>query len=346
MKVDPTTYPISWFRDRNIEKALVLRPPYQRKLVWTTKQKAFLIDTILKNYNIPEIYIHRVTDVSGKSIYNVVDGQQRIRSILDFIAGEFSLLEEFTPEYADNNFEDLPEGVQLSFWSYTLYVREITHASQEEVGNFFKRMNRYVVPLNPQELRHATYSGDFIKLMEDISEDEFWAENKIVRPNEIRRMNDVQFVSDLFISMMHGIQDKTKEMDKYYASFEENGFPEKTRWHKLFQNILYAILSIFPDLRDTRWRNKSDFYTLFMVLNEVLKDNYIPRNNYKKINRDLIRFSKQIDEATKKESSVGRFSKDILAYVNAVKKSTTDKDRRITRHKIVFSIVSKHMRKA
>lgn len=345
MKVDPTTYPISWFRDRNIEKALVLRPPYQRKPVWTNKLKAYLIDTILNNYHIPEIYMHRVTDPSGKSIYNVVDGQQRIRSILDFIAGEFSLLDEYTPQYADNKFQDLPEGVQLSFWSYTLYVREITNASADEVGNLFKRMNRYVVPLNPQELRHATYSGDFIKLMEDISEDEFWTENKIVRANEIRRMNDVQFVSDLFISMMHGIQDKTKEMDKYYAYFEENGFPEKARWHRSFQNILDAIVAIFPDLRDARWRNKSDFYTLFMVLNEVLKESYIPKSNYKRIKRDLDKFSAQISEATIKTSKPQRFSKEVLTYSNAVMKSTTDKDRRITRHKIVLSIVSKYARK-
>jgi hypothetical protein len=265
---------------------------------------------------------------------------------LDFAAGEFPLVEEYNPEYPDYTFQDLPESVQINFWNYIMQVREITDASGEEVRNLFKRMNRYVVPLNPQELRHATYSGDFIKLMEDIAENEFWAENKIVRPNEIRRMNDVQFVSDLFISMMLGIQDKTKEMDKHYAYYEENGFPEKTKWHKSFHNILDAIVAIFPDLRDTRWRNKSDFYTLFMVLNQVLKDNYIPQNNYKKINRDLIRFSKQIDEATKKESRAGQFSKEVSAYANAVTKSTTDKDRRITRHKIVFSIVSKHMRKA
>ncbi len=346
MKVNPTTYPVSWYRDRNLEKTLVLRPPYQRKPVWTHNQKAYLIDTILKGYLIPEIYIHRVTDSKGQSIYNVVDGQQRIRSILDFTGGEFSLVEEYNPEYTDYTFQDLPESVQKDFWGYIMQVREITDASEDEVRNLFKRMNRNVVALNPQELRHATYSGDFIKLMEDIAEYEFWSENKIVRPNEIRRMNDVQFVSDLFISMMHGIQDKTKEMDKYYEDYEEKGFPEKTKWHRLFQNILDTITAIFPDVRETRWRNKSDFYTLFMVLNEILKECYIPNNNYKKINRDLMRFSNQINESTKKESKVERFSKDILAYTNAVTKSTTDKDRRITRHKIILSIVSKYIRKA
>ena len=46
-------------------------------------------------------------------------------------------------------------------------------------------------------------------------------------------MNDVQFISDIFISIMNGLQDKTKEMDDYYEKYEKN-FSEKNRWHKIF----------------------------------------------------------------------------------------------------------------
>jgi hypothetical protein len=344
MKVNPTTYPISWFKDRNLEKALVLKPPYQRKPVWTDKQKAYLIDTILKHYHIPEMYIHRETSSTGQAIYNVVDGQQRIRSVLDFITGDFSLLEEYTPEYTDYNFDDLPDTVKKDFWGYTLYVREITEATEDDVRNLFKRMNQNVVPLNPQELRHATYSGDFIKLMEEIAENEIWAENKIVTSNEIRRMNDVQFISDLFISLMDGIQDKTKEMDKYYAQYEVD-FTDKVKWYTQFNAIISTIIKIFPNLRDTRWRNKSDFYTLFMVLREVmLEKKYIPEEKYKQVQKDLLSFSDKVNEAVKREVKT-RFSIDVKTYVDAVKKSTTDKDRRISRHKIIHKIISKYAKK-
>lgn len=343
MKVNPTTYPISWFRDRNFDKSLILKPPYQRKPVWLYDQKAYLIDTILKKYHIPEMYIHREIESDGKAIYNVVDGQQRIRSILEFIDGELSLSEKYNPEYADYNFEDLPDTVKKEFWGYTIYAREITDAKDDEVRNLFKRMNRYVVALNPQELRHATYYGDFIKLMEEFAEDEFWAENKIVTPNEIRRMNDVQFISELFISMINGIQDKTKELDKHYQSYEEDS-PEK-KWRRFFQKIIDTIILLFPDIKGYRWKNKSDFYTLFMVLRQVFEGNYIPDEFIEKLRNELVVFSNEINEATRKENKGKNFPKHIIEYSNAVTKSTTDKDRRLTRHKIVLGIVLKYAKK-
>jgi hypothetical protein len=342
MQVNPTTYSTIWFQQRNNEKALILKPPYQRKPVWTPKQKAYLIDTILQDYIIPEIYIHRVTKADGNTIYNVVDGQQRIRSILEFLNDIFPLLEEFTPDYAEYTLSDLPDSLKAKIYNYIFYVREITNATEEEVRNLFKRMNRYVVPLNPQELRHATYQGDFIKLMEQLAEDEFWAENKIVTPNEIRRMNDVQFISDLFVSMIHGIQNKTKELDKYYEMYEAD-FSEKTKWHKIFDKIIEVIEELLPDLRHSRWKNKSDFYTLFMALCEVNNNNrYIPKTSYVKLRNDLSAFADKVSEATKKEHVPKVLSKNIKTYVNAVTKSTTDRDRRNDRHKIIYALVYKH----
>ncbi len=344
IRVDPATHPISWFRDRNAEQTLVLKPPYQRKPVWTENQKAYLIDTIIKSYHMPEIYIHRETDIKGKSIYNVVDGQQRIRAVLDFIAGGFSLSEEYNPEYADFNFDDLPSPVKQAFWDYTIYVREITGAMEEEVRNIFKRINKNVVALNPQELRHATYSGEFIRLMEEIAEDEFWTENKIVRASEIRRMNDVQFISELFIGMLSGIQDRNKELDKFYAFYESPGnFNEKAKWHKEFEGIVELINRILPDLRQARWKYKADFYTLFMVLHEISQERYFPENKYSVITRSLTEFARQVDEAINlKERDFKGINRDVRSYAKAVVKSTTNRDRRIIRHKILFHILSKY----
>jgi hypothetical protein len=342
MKINPTTYPILWFKDRNIEKALVLKPPYQRKPVWTDPQKAYLIDTIIKDYHIPEIYIHRVTNELGKSIYNIVDGQQRVRAILDFIHGDFALSSEYTPEYVDYKFDDLPEPRKVDFYSFILYVREITEASEEDVRNLFKRMNRNVVALNPQELRHATYSGEFIRLMEEISEDDFWAENRIISAKEIKRMIDVQFISELFISMMNGIQDKTKELDSYYEIYETE-FTNKIQWRKHFQKTIDLILEILPDLKDHRWKNKSDFYSLFMVLARIPDGHYIPEENIKKLRKDLLLFADKINEASKKTSKGIKFDTVVLNYMNAVTKSTTDKDRRSIRNKILSSIISKYI---
>jgi len=345
MKINPTTYPISWFMERNKEKKLILKPPYQRKPVWTDTQKAFLIDTIIKDYLIPEIFIHRVSVPSGASTYNIIDGQQRIRSLLEFLNDEISINGEDNAEFADFTFSDLPNSYQLKFNDFTIFAREITNASEEEVRNLFKRMNKNVVSLNSQELRHATYSGDFIKTMEEIAEDEYWAANKIVTANEIRRMNDVQFISDLFVSMLNGIQDKTKELDKHYEYYEKNGFKEKSESIKKFWNLITIINEILPDIRNTRFRNKSDFYTSFVALSELTETNYIPKEKYNHLRNALLSFGEKINRFTKKENKGKKLPKEISQYVNAVTKSTTDRDRRIIRHKIISKILTKYSKK-
>lgn len=191
-----TNQSISWFYKRNEEKSLTLAPPFQRKPVWTEKQKSLLTDTILRELPIPEIYIQRKTSPDGETEYIVVDGQQRIRSILEFINGEFSMTEneaeEDLPEWAGCRFDDLSDTLKSAFWDYSLAVRELPNVSDKEVRDIFRSLNVNLVALNKQELRNARYSGPFISMMTKLAENDFWAENKIVTATQIRRMIDIE----------------------------------------------------------------------------------------------------------------------------------------------------------
>ena len=70
---------------------LNLRPWYQRRIVWTPQQQAYLINTIYEQKPIPSIYIRHSIDVtSGKSVREVVDGQQRLAAVLDYVNDKFS----------------------------------------------------------------------------------------------------------------------------------------------------------------------------------------------------------------------------------------------------------------
>jgi hypothetical protein len=259
--------------------------------------------------------------------------------------GDFILNKECDPGYFGKMFEDLSPEQKRGYWGFTVFAREITDASEDEIRNLFKRMNKNVVSLNPQELRHSTFDGEFIHLMEELSEDTFWAENKIVTANEIRRMNDVQYVSELFISMINGIQDKTKELDSYYELYDES-FLDKYKWRDRFFEIKQMIIKIFPELRETRWKNKSDFYTLFMVFNQCINEGYkIPDSNYSKINKELTNFESKISDASQKNASKKGIPREVIAYSNSILKSTTDKDRRLVRHNIVYKIIKKFVKK-
>src|SRR5438876_10698443 len=82
------TQPISWFNDRNTEGSLILKPPFQRKPIWAARQKCYLIESILLNLPIAEVYMQTITSAEGKTTYALVDGQQRIRTVLQFIVCE------------------------------------------------------------------------------------------------------------------------------------------------------------------------------------------------------------------------------------------------------------------
>src|SRR5436189_750736 len=94
MNYNSTEHPLSWFRDRYRDNTLKIRPPYQRKPVWAARQKCYLIESILLGLPVPEIFIHETTKPNGDTLHAVVDGQQRIRAVLQFIGLESEEKEE------------------------------------------------------------------------------------------------------------------------------------------------------------------------------------------------------------------------------------------------------------
>jgi hypothetical protein len=82
---------VSWFKKTFSNGELELAASFQRNPVWTNAQKAFLIDTILNQLPIPELYMQDILDGNGEEQYIVVGGQQRIRAVLDFLQGDYSL---------------------------------------------------------------------------------------------------------------------------------------------------------------------------------------------------------------------------------------------------------------
>src|SRR5208337_5232083 len=81
-------HPIAWFQEQYKSGHLELRPPFQRKPVWLEKQRHALVESILMDIPIPEVYIQVTQTEEGAENYGVVDGQQRLRTILQFVGVE------------------------------------------------------------------------------------------------------------------------------------------------------------------------------------------------------------------------------------------------------------------
>ncbi|MBK8235895.1 MAG: DUF262 domain-containing protein [Deltaproteobacteria bacterium] len=251
---------ISWFNARAQEKALEFKPPFQRNAVWLDKHKAYLIDTVLRSLPVPEVYVQKTTDEDGRTVYQVVDGQQRLRTLLEFSQGDVELLEEFTPGRGGHTWEDLTKAEKVAFWNYRVVVREIEDATEADLRDLFRRLNQNTVTLNSQEIRNARFSGDFITAVTELADQDYWAEQKIVSAREIRRMTDIEFMAELLIGIMHGPQNKKAGLDDFFASYEKK-LPERQRWLGLFESARACIEGMIPDLRGTRWRGKSDYYS-------------------------------------------------------------------------------------
>lgn len=330
MKATATNQSISWFFQRYKEGALEISPDFQRNPVWLQPQKDYLIETILLELPIPEIYIVNRLKSDGTSTYVIVDGQQRLRTILEFSTGE--LLLKQAPSGFTNvfSFSDLLEEQKLKFWRYPIVVRDLEDSSDTDIRDLFERLNKHAVILNEQELRNARFKGEFIKTVEKLGELSFWTTTGIFSANDIRRMLDLEFISILLTTLIGGIYNRKERIDEFYANYEEE-FEEASYYIDKFQNILETIEAILPDIKKTRWRNKADFYTLFLSI-EALSINFNEAEKIRKLSEALSIFETVIDEAKNDPESVEMLFKD---YAEAATYATNDKEKRFRRFKIL-----------
>lgn len=352
MKFGPSPQLISWFRDRYLDRSLTIKPPYQRRPVWAMKQKCYLIESILLGFPIPEIYVQSTTTAEGSTSFAIVDGQQRIRAILQFIGVESDPQEEEfnkfvldklpnTSPWKDKSFADLTTTEKSSFYGYQLAVRLLQTESEVELRDMFERLNKYLTPAKPQELRNARFSGPLVRMVEALANDEYWAENRIVSPQMIRRMGDFEFISELLIGVLHGPQaGSAAVIDQYYSTYEDydDEFPEQRRAKKSFEKTLEIIRNVFPNIKETRWGNKTDFYTLFVGLATLLKSHDLPPRNYPRVASALNQFAEEINLRLSNERA--KVSEDAVSYVRAVEKGANDKARRADRHRALLNVIA------
>lgn len=361
MNYHSTMHPASWFSERYRDGTLTLKPPFQRKPVWAARQKCSLVESILMRLPVPEIYVQQTTSSDGKTNYAIVDGQQRIRTILQFVGVETDQDEQehnqFTldklpadSKWRNIKFSDLTDDEKKSFYGYPFVVRYLLTDSDDEVRDMFRRLNQFLTPLKPQELRNATYVGPFVSLAVKLADNEYWAENRIVSAASIRRMADVEFVSELLIGTLHGPQGGSAALiDDYYKQYEdyEDEFPDQKRAQRLFDDTLHLITNLLPDIKETRWSNKVDFYTLFVALASLLRTSEVAKSQVPVARKALNKFAKDIDLRLADEEAA--VSKEVINYVSAVEKGVNDKKRRADRQNALLKIIGryfKHTKKA
>jgi hypothetical protein len=221
-----TTQDISWILDLNRNDQLDLNPSYQRRSVWSTKDKRFFLDTIFRGYPSPSIFLHKEI-IDGKTIYHVVDGKQRLETIIRFTLNKISLEKDYGDiRLNGKKWEEIKKDTSLArqFWNYVVPVEFINMVENSTLVNeVFDRLNRNSRKLSEQERRHAKYEGWFISFAEREAQDIFWETLNVATVARTRRMADVQFISELLIVIVENkiIGFDQNILDEYYAKYED-----------------------------------------------------------------------------------------------------------------------------
>jgi hypothetical protein len=277
MQRRPSIYDISYLLDLHQNKQLDLSPPYQRRSVWTRKDRQFFLDTIFRNYPSPAIFLHKTINEDGKTTYHVVDGKQRTETILGFVNDRVKIASDFGDVRLDGKkWSDLQgeQALKQRFWNYQITVEMIDVVEGTVVNEVFDRLNRNARKLTAQELRHAKFDGWLITEVETESAREEWRTLGIVTTARERRMVDSQFISELMLVVLEGrvLGFDQDVLDELYAKYEEpaetvpelnqDAFLRKlaaTRTYLIEMNGVDGIVSQFA-------RGFGNFYTLWAVV--------------------------------------------------------------------------------
>ncbi len=102
---------LAWFLDLYHGKQLDLEPEYQRRSVWNNDYKQYFMDTVLKNYPSPAIFLHAEISTTGRTVYHVVDGKQRLTSIVEFISDHYRTSTQYSgADLGEKYYSELPEN--------------------------------------------------------------------------------------------------------------------------------------------------------------------------------------------------------------------------------------------
>lgn len=332
---------ITWFGEQNRNKKLILRPPYQRRPVWNDEAKSFLIDSILRGYPVPEIYVQSKTD--QETIWEVVDGQQRLRAILEFLDDDLSInfdVQKITPLYSlhdtpwfNKKFSELHPDEQRRFRRYKLIVRDLEDVEDEEVRHLFHRLNQSNVVLNAQELRYSLHQGGLLQAVEELIDEDAWDHFRVFTKLQRRRMLDSEFISELITGYLHWPQNKKDNLDHYYRIYSSD-FPFAQEVKARFHEALVTLQKIFPEPKfgGSRWYKKSDFYTLFLSIarGKIKLSEVSPEE----VRERLIRFGELVERSPNPSEPA-----TVAAYRDAVSRAATDRGRRVRREEALVAFL-------
>lgn len=217
------------------KKVLSFDHPIQRKSEqWSDTQKSLLIHSMLANYPVPNIYVLREDsqelDEKNKPVFNyfVMDGKQRLTSVLSYIWGEFPLdenipaiiIEDVEYQIAGKYFCDLDEPVQYEIKRYKFDIIAFEECSNREIEEIFFRLNNST-PLTKSQVAKAKVGVEIAELINELLTSKFFTTSCNFSKAQLKASDDQKV---LIQSMM--LLDTNNVLDFELKDFSENSILE------------------------------------------------------------------------------------------------------------------------
>lgn len=339
---------ISWFLDLNERGRLDLSPPYQRHSVWTPRERRYFLDTIFNGYPCPPVFLYKSISDAGIATYHVVDGKQRLETVVNFASNKIALSNDIIDERLRGKrwkqIEVDPHRKQ--FWNYQFAVEMLDTVDSATVKEIFDRYNRTSKNLERQELRHAKYDGWFVSAAEDEAKKDEWRALGIVTTANARRMRDVQFISELMLVTLageiHGFDQDA--LDSAYAQYDLPSDSDPTFSEEEFVTRFEAAKHWILRVQEANGvvvemgKSFTNFYTLFSVA--VVHAGHLPEPavfaaNYRTFMTRVAELLKSENPDVMLTGDEAELYRDPYAYAQNARGANTEFPQRKQRHEIL-----------
>lgn len=323
-----------------------LEPAFQRKSVWTTSDRRKLLESICTGRPIPSVFLYRAQDRRGRLTYDVIDGKQRLESVLYFMGERGFRGARFEvplqlPGSSEAEWYDWSrlrkKGHESLLTAYKVQTVEVS-GDLAEIIDLFVRINSTGKRLTNAEKRHARYyHSDFLKRAARIAERrrQFFLDNGVLSVGLVSRMKHVEFVSELMASIISGGPINKKTALDSIIGGQKMSARDLRSAEEQFTRTLNRITKMFPRLRETRFRNSVDLYTLFLVVWELERAGAILTDRRR--NRDaeqlLIWLSNGVDAVREQIRKAKGASPDQKMFADYALTIQGDTDSQATRHR-------------
>lgn len=291
-----------WMASRDV---IDFDPPYQRRgHLWSTNDKAFLIDSILNDFDIPKLYLADFSYVDSslnvsRKQFAVIDGKQRLEAIGDFFDGRLKLKDDFvlaedpSLEVGGLSYKDLRASYPKlagKFENYNLSVMSVLTDEEGKINDLFVRLNTNQ-PLAAPEYRNAM-KGVVPPLIRDMAEHPFFREYISFK---IRRGQDQQVATKFLLVEFRGdlVDTKRTQLDRLVrdAARAEADTGEIERAANRVKKVLESMTGVFTP-RDELLRSQGPLVVYYWLVREVgpaptLRTFLVEFERQRRINRNL-----------------------------------------------------------